>query len=197
MVVKIRLARFGKTNAPFYNIVVAQARYDICISSSSFLLPIPLFFAPPRALSKSPLTRNAQHVLLKIANLKPPLYAQRSARNSKPLEVLGTYDPIPKVPPYGDGRPFKDIKLDISRAKYWLGVGAQPSEPAWRLLSMVSYYAMHWGALLYFADFVIKMGRRERLGRGGEVNSEGSTVNGKQILSNACSPKQTRGSSIA
>ena len=27
MVVKIRLARFGKRNAPFYNIVVAQARY--------------------------------------------------------------------------------------------------------------------------------------------------------------------------
>ena len=28
MVVKIRLARFGKCNAPFYNIVVAQARYS-------------------------------------------------------------------------------------------------------------------------------------------------------------------------
>lgn len=27
MVLKIRLARFGKRNAPFYNIVVAQARY--------------------------------------------------------------------------------------------------------------------------------------------------------------------------
>ena len=27
MVIKIRLARFGKRNAPFYNIVVAQARY--------------------------------------------------------------------------------------------------------------------------------------------------------------------------
>lgn len=40
MVLKIRLARFGKRNAPFYNIVVAQAR---------------------------------------------------TARNSKPLEVLGTF----------------------------------------------------------------------------------------------------------
>ena len=28
MVVKIRLARFGKANAPFYNIVVAQARWE-------------------------------------------------------------------------------------------------------------------------------------------------------------------------
>jgi len=53
------------------------------------------------------------------------------------MEVLGTYNPIPQPHPEGEGRPFKDIKLDISRAKYWLGVGAQPSEPAWKLLSMV------------------------------------------------------------
>ncbi|KAI9783307.1 MAG: 37S ribosomal protein S16, mitochondrial [Peltula sp. TS41687] len=86
MVVKIRLARFGKRNSPFYNIVVAQAR---------------------------------------------------SARNSKPMEVLGTYDPIPQPPPHGEGKAFKDIRLDISRAKYWLGVGAQPSDSAWRLLSMI------------------------------------------------------------
>ncbi|KAF2743298.1 ribosomal protein S16 [Sporormia fimetaria CBS 119925] len=88
MVVRIRLARFGKKHAPFYNIVVAHAR---------------------------------------------------TARNSLPLEVLGTYDPIPKPPRPGDthGRPWKDIKLDISRARYWIGVGAQPSDTAWRLLSMV------------------------------------------------------------
>ncbi|TVY48544.1 Ribosomal protein S16, mitochondrial [Lachnellula occidentalis] len=85
MVVKIRLARFGRRKAPFYNIVVAQAR---------------------------------------------------TARNSKPIEVLGTYDPIPKPPADGEGKPFKDIRLDTARAKYWLGVGAQPSDPAWRLLSM-------------------------------------------------------------
>jgi len=54
------------------------------------------------------------------------------------MEVLGTYDPIPKPAPFGEGKPFKDIKLDTARAKYWLGVGAQPSDPAWRLLSMVS-----------------------------------------------------------
>ncbi|KAI9755466.1 MAG: 37S ribosomal protein S16, mitochondrial, partial [Candelina submexicana] len=47
-----------------------------------------------------------------------------------------TYDPIPKVPSGGDGKPYKDIQLDSARAKYWLGVGAQPSDPAWRLLSM-------------------------------------------------------------
>ncbi|KAL2043777.1 hypothetical protein N7G274_003296 [Stereocaulon virgatum] len=86
MVLKIRLARFGKTNKPFYNIVVAHAR---------------------------------------------------TARNSKPLEVLGTYDPVPKPPPFEEGKPVKDIKLDTARAKYWLGVGAHPSDPVRRLLSMI------------------------------------------------------------
>ncbi|KAF2398080.1 ribosomal protein S16 [Trichodelitschia bisporula] len=86
MVVRIRLARFGRAYQPFYNIVVAHAR---------------------------------------------------TARNSKPLEVLGTYNPVPQRSADPAARPFKDIKLDISRAKYWIGVGAQPSEPAWRLLSMV------------------------------------------------------------
>ncbi|KAK8123127.1 ribosomal protein S16 [Apiospora sp. TS-2023a] len=87
MTIKIRLARFGRRNAPFYNIVVAHAR---------------------------------------------------TARNSKPLEVIGTYDPIPKADPYDDsGRLHKDIKLDTLRAKYWIGVGAQPTDTMWRLLSMV------------------------------------------------------------
>lgn len=55
----------------------------------------------------------------------------------------GTYDPIPKPPTDGEGKPFKDIKLDSARAKYWLGVGAQPSDSAWRLLSMVSACFVH------------------------------------------------------
>ncbi|GJN69360.1 mitochondrial 37S ribosomal protein MRPS16 [Purpureocillium lilacinum] len=87
MVVKIRLARFGRRNSPFYNIVVAHAR---------------------------------------------------TARNSRPLEVLGTYDPVPKPDPYdSSGALHKDIKLDTQRARYWIGVGAQPTDTAWRLLSMV------------------------------------------------------------
>ncbi|KAJ4418120.1 37S ribosomal protein S16, mitochondrial [Gnomoniopsis sp. IMI 355080] len=87
MVVKIRLARFGRTNAPFYNIVVAHAR---------------------------------------------------TARNSKPLEVIGTYDPVPKKTSYDtSGKLHKDIQLDIDRAKYWIGVGAQPTDPVWRFLSML------------------------------------------------------------
>ena len=73
----------------------------------------------------------------------------RSARDSLPKEVLGTYDPLPKLPigtKEGDVdehgqkvRKVKDIKVDVARAKYWLGVGAQPSDTVWRLLSMVCF----------------------------------------------------------
>ncbi|CEI90450.1 hypothetical protein G6F70_003045 [Rhizopus microsporus] len=77
MVVRIRLARHGRRNLPFYNIVVANAR---------------------------------------------------TARNSKPIEKIGTYNPIP------DKEGNKMITLNFERAKYWLTVGAQPSEPVEKLL---------------------------------------------------------------
>ena len=108
MVVKIRLARFGKRNWPFYNIVVAHARYIL-----------PCYDSPTRP------------------NNRPANAFNSTARNSKPLEVLGTYDPVPKADPYGDPKQLhKDIKLDVSRAKYWIGVGAQPTDTMWRILSM-------------------------------------------------------------
>ncbi|TKA21878.1 hypothetical protein B0A50_08614 [Salinomyces thailandicus] len=63
----------------------------------------------------------------------------RTARDSKPLEVLGTYNPVPELPVGAEpgDRKVKDIKVDVSRCKYWLGVGAQPSDTVWRLLSMI------------------------------------------------------------
>ena len=67
------------------------------------------------------------------------------------MEVLGTYDPTPRVPLATNDpevidemtglarkpKRYKDIQLDQSRTKYWLGVGAQPSEPVERLLCLV------------------------------------------------------------
>lgn len=93
--------------------------------------------------------------LARFGTKRAPVYnivlAQaKSARGKKPIEVLGTYDPIPRLPLatpdtpeyLSDGtkfvpRRYKDIKLDTSRTKYWLGVGAQPTEPVVKLLSMV------------------------------------------------------------
>ncbi|KAN0071707.1 Ribosomal protein S16 domain containing protein [Elaphomyces granulatus] len=86
--------------------------------------------------------------LSRFGNKHSPFYnivvAQaRSARDSKPLEVIGTFNPIPQKPTNlseeeaRKAKLYKEVTLDRSRAKYWLGVGAQPSDRVWRLLSMV------------------------------------------------------------
>lgn len=79
----------------------------------------------------------------KHMNCKLTCAPLRSARGAKPLEVIGTYNPVPKQPTNlydenANARAFKEVALDRSRTKYWLGVGAQPSDPVWKLLSMVS-----------------------------------------------------------
>ncbi len=52
---------------------------------------------------------------------------QRNQRNGRAIEELGFYDPIEK-----DGE--KAIRLNEERIKYWLSVGAQPSETVADLL---------------------------------------------------------------
>mmetsp|Transcript_8133 Transcript_8133/g.23340 ORF Transcript_8133/g.23340 Transcript_8133/m.23340 type:complete len:112 (-) Transcript_8133:295-630(-) len=80
MVVRLRLARYGIRNNPFFRIVAAD---------------------------------------------------QRAPAQGKHLENLGHYDPNPKI----DGNVH--VGLNVERVKYWLSVGAQPSEPVGRLLGQV------------------------------------------------------------
>ncbi len=54
----------------------------------------------------------------------------RRARDSITIEDLGYYDPIAK----DEGKRFK---VDSERVKYWLGVGAQPSETVKNILKKV------------------------------------------------------------
>lgn len=85
MVVKIRLARWGASNNPFYGIVVANAR---------------------------------------------------AARDGKHLERVGTYNPLP------DNNNRKHIELNTQRIKYWLSVGAQPTERVAWLLAKVFVFSI-------------------------------------------------------
>ncbi len=50
-------------------------------------------------------------------------------RNGAFKEIIGIYDPM-QDPPY--------IRLDEEKAKKWIGVGAQPSEPVARILKKLS-----------------------------------------------------------
>ena len=57
---------------------------------------------------------------------------QRKRRNAKPIELLGVYRP--RVEP---NNPNKSVEWSVDRIKYWLGVGAQPSDSVVKLLTTV------------------------------------------------------------
>ncbi len=52
---------------------------------------------------------------------------QRTARDGKTIEELGTFNPVEK-------NESKQITINADRAKYWLSVGAQPSDTVRTLL---------------------------------------------------------------
>jgi small subunit ribosomal protein S16 len=61
--------------------------------------------------------------LKRMGTLKKPFHRivvvdKRKARDSRPIETLGFYDP--KTEP-------ANVKVNKARAEYWLGVGATPS----------------------------------------------------------------------
>jgi small subunit ribosomal protein S16 len=74
--VKIKLQRLGKIRAPYYRIIVADAR---------------------------------------------------TRRDGRAIETIGKYHPK-EEPSF--------IEVDSERAQYWLGVGAQPTEPVQRILEI-------------------------------------------------------------
>ena len=51
----------------------------------------------------------------------------RRPRDGRPIEELGHYDPMSR-------NPETQTVLDVSRIRYWLSVGAQPSEKVQALL---------------------------------------------------------------
>ncbi|MEL7087061.1 MAG: 30S ribosomal protein S16 [Planctomycetota bacterium] len=58
---------------------------------------------------------------------------QRSPRDGKPIEQLGWFDPCEKDE-------SKQVNLKEDRVRYWLGVGAQPSETVGNMLAKAGLY---------------------------------------------------------
>lgn len=129
--------------------------------------------------------------LARLSKARSPLYnivvmRDRTARDSKPMEVLGRYNPVPQIPLASAHTPekvlnpetkemeaykprkYKDIKLDITRTKYWLGVGAQPSEGVQGILGMLGLWEGRPGTkeALGRTKGAAKMGGRQEEVRG-------------------------------
>jgi small subunit ribosomal protein S16 len=56
---------------------------------------------------------------------------QRSPRDGRIIENIGFFNP--RTEP-------ETVTIDVERARYWLGVGAQPSQAVERLLKQVGAY---------------------------------------------------------
>jgi small subunit ribosomal protein S16 len=72
--------------------------------------------------------------LRRTGKTKQPSYRvvvadKRSPRDGKFIEIIGHYNPV---------RQPKELVIQADRARYWLGVGAQPSEVVVRLLKQVN-----------------------------------------------------------
>ena len=122
------------------------------------------FIAPPRLCFSYP-AMTVRIRLARFGRRKEPFYRlvaadRRCPRDGRHLEVLGEYDPIPSARPaslqtfLGYRKSFSSLRassttgnvtetdgnkhlgLKPDRVKYWLSVGAQPTDTASRLLSM-------------------------------------------------------------
>ncbi len=79
-------------------------------------------------------------VVLRLARRgtkKRPVYAvvatdSRAPRDGRFLEKLGTYNPL------SEQGSVERLRVQEDRVKYWLGVGAQPSDRVARLLASLS-----------------------------------------------------------
>ncbi|RVE73297.1 hypothetical protein OJAV_G00046500 [Oryzias javanicus] len=61
----------------------------------------------------------------------------KRARDSKYIEQLGTYDPLPNI--YNE----KLVSFNFDRIKYWIGCGAHPSKPVAKLLGLAGFFPLH------------------------------------------------------
>ncbi|KAH9818864.1 hypothetical protein DFH28DRAFT_93226 [Melampsora americana] len=115
MVVRIRLARSGPRNHPLFNLVAIQA---------------------PKRRDAKPLEQLGVFTPHPVLRVKQPslidlVQTIQQARNREPEAIKKISRGI------ADGglrEVRKDIRWDVDRIRYWLGVGAQPTVSALRLL---------------------------------------------------------------
>lgn len=126
MVVRIRLARHGTRNNPFYHLVAIRdkaARDARPIEKLGEYDPIPR----PKENSNQPV-QAWQQVGVSSSSASS---SYRKSDLNKPILTSG-------LEKFDSTKLEKRIEWNVERIHYWLGVGAQPSKPVARLLDRVS-----------------------------------------------------------
>lgn len=96
----------------------------------------------------------------------------RSPRDGRTIETLGLYDPIA-------ANPEARLKLDVERARYWIGVGAQPSETVRSIFKRMAVY-----------EGLSAPRRRKRTGRGRPTKTKAARKERKTRLAERRAAKQ-------
>lgn len=150
MVVRLRLARHGTRNNPFYHIVAIadhKPRDARPIEKLGEYDPIPrpvLVRPQPRwAPQMANITRPRLPVDAIIGGGGSSSRPSGSSSGKGKGKIIDPYDHAGKVLTSGIAEPNewkmeKRIEWNSERIGYWLGVGAQPSKPVARLLDKVS-----------------------------------------------------------
>lgn len=91
--------------------------------------------------------------LVRKGRTRQPVYniavdGKRGKLQGLPIEVIGTYNPVPtSISPLMKAEgviPVKDVRLDFDRAKYWISVGAQPSDMVATLFKKAGILHEQW-----------------------------------------------------
>ena len=93
--------------------------------------------------------------LMRLGKIRQPYYRivvadSRTRRNGRAIETIGKYHP--KEEP-------SRIEVDSERAQYWLGVGAQPTDPVQRILEVTGDWQKFKG--LPGAEGTLKVAERK------------------------------------
>ena len=123
--------------------------------------------------------------LARIGKIREPHYRiviadARTRRNGRVIETIGQYHP--KENPSG-------IIVDSERAQYWLGVGAQPTEPVRNILEITGDWQKYKG--LPGAEGTLKVAEAKKSKQ--ELFEEALAAAGEEPTVEATTPKKKGG----
>lgn len=121
--------------------------------------------------------------LARIGKIREPFYRivvadSRTARNGRAIELIGKYQP--KLEP-------SLIEIDSERVQYWLGVGAQPTEPVLALLKVTGDWQKFKG--LPGAEGTLKP-QPEKVDKKARYDAAIAAIGGLEVDESAAQPKK-------
>jgi small subunit ribosomal protein S16 len=127
--------------------------------------------------------------LMRLGKIRQPHYRivvanAQARRNGRAIETIGEYHPMQEP---------SEIKVDSERVQYWLGVGAQPTEPVQSILKVTGDWQKFNG--LPGAEGTLKPQHAKK--DKAELFAEALAAAGDEPVTEATTPKKRGGNKKA